>query len=137
MCLTILLYLLYRHQRFDEALKCIDSHAIRERLMLEKLHQHGDSNYGYVRAIMAIPYTYRSMYTRSMTSLLWNHVASYRIREYGLRPVEGDLVLMERKQDLSRRQAEISDRYVRVELFAFTHFSLFARGFLTIFGCVW
>ena len=29
----------------------------------------------------------------TLASLVWNHLATYRVKEYGLRPVEGDLVL--------------------------------------------
>ena len=61
--------------------------------MLQKLKQYGGTRYGYLRALMSIPYHQRVLYVHSLSSVLWNHAASYRIKEYGLKPVEGDLVL--------------------------------------------
>lgn len=33
------------------------------------------------------------MYMHSYQSLVWNRVVTHRIREYGLKPIPGDLVL--------------------------------------------
>lgn len=42
---------------------------------------------------MSIPYHMRNLYINTFCSLLWNHLASYRILRYGTQPVVGDLVL--------------------------------------------
>ena len=39
-----------------------------------------------------IPRGTRLMYVHSYQSLIWNKVASRRVKEFGLRPIEGDLV---------------------------------------------
>ena len=40
-----------------------------------------------------VPYSSRLMYVHSFQSLVWNRVATHRIRLHGLRPIPGDLVL--------------------------------------------
>lgn len=66
--------------------------------MLQALKQYGGTNYGYKRAMMNLPYNFRQLYAHSLSSLLWNHTANYRIQEYGLVPVEGDLVMLKDEQ---------------------------------------
>ena len=61
--------------------------------MLTHTHTHTHSQYGYTSALMSIPYSSRLLHIHSFTSLIWNHTASFRIKQYGMEPVEGDLVL--------------------------------------------
>ena len=44
---------------------------------------------------MSLPYSLRMLYLHSLTSLLWNHTATYRLHHYGKEPVQGDLVMKE------------------------------------------
>lgn len=46
-----------------------------------------------VNALNAIPRNTRLMYIHSFQSYIWNHIASFRIKEYGLKPIIGDLML--------------------------------------------
>jgi tRNA pseudouridine13 synthase len=95
-----------RNARYDVALRSLDPDMTRARLLLQKLHQYGCTEYACRRGLMTLPYGVRKMYILSLSSLLWNHSASYRIQEYGLQPVEGDLVVRERGEC----KGEISSR---------------------------
>lgn len=53
---------------------------------------------------MSLPYSLRTLYLHSLTSLLWNHTATYRLHHYGNKPVQGDLVL---KESIHRDQVKI------------------------------
>lgn len=81
-------------------------HRSREVYVLKGLRQHGYTNRGCVHALMNIPHNWRGFYLHTFTSLLWNHLASYRVREYGLKPVEGDLVLKKVDDPLRLIQAK-------------------------------
>lgn len=86
-------FLFPRRELYDVALQEIPSQFTRERIMLQKLHQYGHTDYACRRAFMSIPYSARTLYVHSLSSLLWNHSASCRLQQYGFIPVEGDLVL--------------------------------------------
>jgi tRNA pseudouridine13 synthase len=61
------------------------------------------TKFGCERAVMSIPHQSRVMFAHSFTSLLWNHLASYRIQEYGIRPVVGDFVMSDAAKNISER----------------------------------
>ena len=44
----------------------------------------------------------RLLYLHSFSSLLWNHLVSFRVSEYGMEPVEGDLVLRPDQTDSTK-----------------------------------
>ena len=95
-----------RNGQYGAALRALSADLTRERLLLQKLHQYGHTEYACRRGLMTLPYSVRTLYVHSLSSLLWNHTASYRIQEYGLRPVEGDLVMRERGES----RGELSSR---------------------------
>lgn len=99
-----------RHERYGQALHAIPIHWSKERNVLQNLHRHGPSEHGYLRAFLTIPYSSRTLYGHSLTSLLWNHTASYRIHTYGLRAVEGDLVVKESSAWKDVQTSEVSPR---------------------------
>ncbi|XP_050540711.1 pseudouridylate synthase 7 homolog [Daktulosphaira vitifoliae] len=51
----------------------------------------------YVNAFQLIPRNLVMLYLHSYQSLLWNKIVSRRIKEFGLKPIIGDLVLVERE----------------------------------------
>ncbi|CAH3151205.1 unnamed protein product [Porites lobata] len=69
--------------------KCIESD------LLQGLVRHGPS--GLVNALQSISRNTRLMYVHAYQSYVWNSMASKRIKDYGLQPVKGDLVVTSKK----------------------------------------
>ncbi|KAM5172616.1 pseudouridylate synthase PUS7L [Mantella aurantiaca] len=75
------------------ALALMPDFKVRERMMLRALNRYGMSDEGYERGWLSIPHSMRIFYIHAYCSKVWNEAASYRIATYGLRVVEGDLIL--------------------------------------------
>ncbi|KAL9965388.1 hypothetical protein ACROYT_G029183 [Oculina patagonica] len=70
------------------------AYKVRETLVLKALHRHGTDMDGCRKALLNIPYSMRLLYVHSYCSLVWNQMASYRIRRYGrTAAVQGDLIV--------------------------------------------
>ncbi|XP_035677364.1 pseudouridylate synthase 7 homolog-like protein [Branchiostoma floridae] len=69
------------------------AHKTRECLLLKALHRHGNDLEGCTKAFLNVPHAMRALFVHSYCSLVWNRMVSHRIRTYGRRAVEGDLVL--------------------------------------------
>ncbi|XP_066283227.1 pseudouridylate synthase PUS7L-like [Branchiostoma lanceolatum] len=69
------------------------AHKTRECLLLKALHRHGTSREGCTKAFLNVPHAMRALFVHSYCSLVWNRMVSRRVRTYGWRAVEGDLVL--------------------------------------------
>ncbi|XP_057693820.1 pseudouridylate synthase 7 homolog isoform X1 [Corythoichthys intestinalis] len=75
----------------DAALKKLPNKRCVEGQLLRGLSQHGKNN--IVTAFGLIPRNNRLMYIHSYQSVVWNTMVSRRIDAFGLKAVEGDLVL--------------------------------------------
>ncbi|XP_050306866.1 pseudouridylate synthase 7 homolog [Anthonomus grandis grandis] len=53
----------------------------------------------YVTALEEVPRNMRLLYIHSFQSLIWNQMVSKRIKQFGLRPVQGDLVFEDNSED--------------------------------------
>lgn len=68
-----------------------------EVLLLKGLMRYGPKD--FVNALTMIPLNTRLMYLHSYQSLIWNKGVSFRLREFGLEPVVGDLVIVKSEKN--------------------------------------
>ncbi|XP_041071342.1 pseudouridylate synthase 7 homolog-like protein isoform X3 [Carcharodon carcharias] len=75
-----------------ETLALMPEYKVRERLVLCALNRYGSNQEGCVRAWLSLPHSMRALYIHSYCSKVWNKAVSFRLKTYGLKVVEGDLV---------------------------------------------
>lgn len=63
----------------------------------------------YLNAIMQIPRNLRMMYGHAYQSYVWNMVASERVKRFGLKPMIGDLVIMEQSSESVEEDEDFED----------------------------
>ncbi|XP_072408711.1 pseudouridylate synthase PUS7L isoform X1 [Chiloscyllium punctatum] len=73
-------------------LALMPEYKTRERMMLRALNRYGNNQEGCARAWFSLPHSMRVLYVHSYCSKVWNRAASFRLRTYDLKVVEGDLV---------------------------------------------
>ncbi|XP_026724200.1 pseudouridylate synthase 7 homolog-like protein [Athene cunicularia] len=68
---------------------------VREKMLLRALNRYGVNHEGCTKGWLNIPHAMRIFYVHAYCSKIWNEAASYRLKIYGLKVVEGDLVFSE------------------------------------------
>ncbi|XP_071659005.1 pseudouridylate synthase PUS7L isoform X2 [Patagioenas fasciata] len=66
---------------------------VREKMLLRALNRYGVNHEGCTKGWLNIPHSMRIFYVHAYCSKIWNEAASYRLKIYGTKVVEGDLVL--------------------------------------------
>ncbi|CEG39283.1 Uncharacterized conserved protein [Plasmopara halstedii] len=74
----------------DSALKLLPPDLLVERQLLKGLKRYGDN--AFEQAIQSISFARRVMYMHAYQSYVFNRMASIRLRRYGPKVVEGDLI---------------------------------------------
>ncbi|XP_032543058.1 pseudouridylate synthase 7 homolog-like protein isoform X1 [Chiroxiphia lanceolata] len=72
---------------------------VREKMLLRALNRYGVNHEGCTKGWLNIPHSLRIFYVHAYCSRIWNEAASYRLKIYGLKAVEGDLVLSEESDE--------------------------------------
>ncbi|NXL46064.1 PUS7L protein, partial [Podilymbus podiceps] len=68
---------------------------VREKMLLRALNRYGVNHEGCTKGWLNIPHSMRIFYVHAYCSKIWNEAASYRLKIYGSKVVEGDLVFSE------------------------------------------
>ncbi|XP_065547543.1 pseudouridylate synthase PUS7L isoform X1 [Lathamus discolor] len=77
------------------ALVMLPEFKVREKMLLRALHRYGVNHEGCTKGWLNIPHSMRIFYVHAYCSKIWNEAASYRLKIYGSKVVEGDLVFSE------------------------------------------
>ncbi|NXY88253.1 PUS7L protein, partial [Alcedo cyanopectus] len=72
---------------------------VREKMLLRALHRYGVNQEGCTKGWLSIPHSMRIFYVHAYCSKIWNEAASYRLKIYGSKVVEGDLVFLEENDE--------------------------------------
>ncbi|XP_072025727.1 pseudouridylate synthase PUS7L-like [Amphiura filiformis] len=103
-------------------LSMMPNYKSRECMLLKALHRHGLDHDGYTKALLSIPHSMRQLYVHSYCSLVWNRMATQRIKLYGSQLMEGDLVIpagvdkaITRDQVQTVTQEDISSRSFTIQ----------------------
>ncbi|XP_055663600.1 pseudouridylate synthase PUS7L isoform X1 [Falco peregrinus] len=72
---------------------------VREKMLLRALNRYGVNHEGCTKGWLNIPHSMRIFYVHAYCSKIWNEAASYRLKIYGSKVVEGDLVFSEEKDE--------------------------------------
>ncbi|XP_015710267.1 pseudouridylate synthase 7 homolog-like protein isoform X3 [Coturnix japonica] len=81
------------------ALTMLPEFKVRERMLLRALHRYGVNQEGCTKGWLSIPHSMRIFYVHAYCSQIWNEATSYRLKTYGSRVVEGDLVFSEENDE--------------------------------------
>jgi tRNA pseudouridine13 synthase len=96
-------------KEYKKALELVPKRWVAERAIL---HFYSDtlprkSSADYLGAFQCIPHELRLMYLHSFQSLVWNMVASYRVKTYGKQVIEGDFVFEETTETELAKETKI------------------------------
>ncbi|NWS26090.1 PUS7L protein, partial [Polioptila caerulea] len=72
---------------------------VREKMLLRALNRYGVNHEGCTKGWLNIPHSLRIFYVHAYCSKIWNEATSYRLKTYGSKVVEGDLVFLEENDE--------------------------------------
>ncbi|KAM9029432.1 pseudouridylate synthase PUS7L isoform 2-T2 [Ara ararauna] len=81
------------------ALVMLPEFKVREKMLLRALHRYGVNHEGCTKGWLNIPHSMRIFYVHAYCSKIWNEATSYRLKIYGSKVVEGDLVFSEENDE--------------------------------------
>ncbi|XP_009865399.1 PREDICTED: pseudouridylate synthase 7 homolog-like protein [Apaloderma vittatum] len=81
------------------ALVMLPEFKVREKMLLRALNRYGVNHEGCTKGWLNIPHSMRIFYVHAYCSKIWNEAASYRLKIYGSKVVEGDLVFSEENHE--------------------------------------
>ena len=81
-------------------IKMLPPHRQTELQVLKGLNRYKGLEDMHEKALMNIPHTMRTLMLHSYCSYVWNRAATERVRRYGLKVVEGDLVTKDAEGEL-------------------------------------
>ncbi|KAL8221373.1 UNVERIFIED_CONTAM: hypothetical protein K2H54_066670 [Gekko kuhli] len=88
-------------------LAMLPNFKVREKMLLRALNRYGICQEGCCRGWLSIPHSMRIFYVHAYCSKIWNEAASYRIKTYGTKVVNGDLIFAEESTANSSLNAKV------------------------------
>ncbi|XP_062611558.1 pseudouridylate synthase 7 homolog [Saccostrea cucullata] len=85
-----------------QMLKTLPRRYAIERSLLEGLIKFGENN--YANAFQMVHRNTRMLYLHGYQSYIWNHIASRRLKEFGMLPIVGDLVFRGDLKDVAFKE---------------------------------